>query len=229
MEADRRLSPSLGCRRSDAGGSLSPRVACGRWMVQYDGGRKSCTAGVDSAYRRLRQRLSRSVIQQQTVEQTVGFPVATVVDSVPQMMVPLAKVPQTVPRDRIQQRADERMDDFPVLKVPEELVEKDIVDRIVVQIADVTDCPADPGRIGEQIIDASGSQHREEAVEVMRLTPHEPVQNLCVIVPPKVVQMRVVLKTVSRDGIQHRIKVLDSSSQDRTLQHTVERFFSIFL
>ena len=77
------------------------------------------------------------------------------------------------------------MDDPPVPKVLEELVEKGIAESFVVQIADVTDCPADPGSIGEQIIDALGSHFREEALEVMRLTPHEPGENFYVILPPK--------------------------------------------
>ena len=45
----------------------------------------------------------------------------------------------TVSRGRIRQRADERMDDLPAPKVLEELVEKGIAERFVVQIADATD------------------------------------------------------------------------------------------
>ena len=32
---------------------------------------------------------------------------------------------------------------------------------------------------------------------------------------------------MSRDGIQHRIEVFESSSQDRTSQHTVDQFFDV--
>ena len=90
--------------------------------------------------------VSRSVTQQRTVEQIVSSPAAKVVEPVPKMMVQLVDVPQTVSRGRIQQRADERMDDPLVPKVLQELVEKGIAERFVVQSADVTDCPADPGQ-----------------------------------------------------------------------------------
>ena len=73
--------------------------------------------------------VSRSVIQQRTVEQIVTSRAATVVELVPKMMVQLVDVPQTVSRGRIQQRADERMDDPPVSKVLEELVEKGIAEQ----------------------------------------------------------------------------------------------------
>ena len=167
--------------------------------------------------------MSRTVIQQRTVEQIVGSPAAKVVELVPQIIVQLVGVPQTVSRGRTWQRVDEQIDDPPVPKVLEELVEKGIAERFVVQIADVTDCLADLGRIGEPIVDALGSHLREEAVEVMRLTPHEPGKNFYA----KVVKLLVVLKIVSRDGIQRRIEVFESASQDRTAQHMVDQFFDV--
>ena len=56
MEADWRLSSRVACRRVNAGVRLSPRVVCRRWMVPYDRCSKSCTAGADSAYRRIWER-----------------------------------------------------------------------------------------------------------------------------------------------------------------------------
>ena len=61
--------------------------------------------------------VSRTVIQQRTVEQIVGSPAAKVVELVPQMIVQLVDVPQTVSWGRIRQRADERINDPPVPKV----------------------------------------------------------------------------------------------------------------
>ena len=54
--------------------------------------------------------VSRSVIQQRTVEQIVSSPAAKVVELVPQMIVQLVDVPQTVSRGR-SQRVDEQIVD----------------------------------------------------------------------------------------------------------------------
>ena len=45
--------------------------------------------------------MSRSIIQQRIVERIVGFPVAKVVELVPQMMVQLVEVPQNVSRQQL--------------------------------------------------------------------------------------------------------------------------------
>ena len=50
--------------------------------------------------------VSRTVIQQRTVEQIVSSPAAKGVELVPKMTVQLVDVPQTVSRARIRQRAD---------------------------------------------------------------------------------------------------------------------------
>ena len=117
-EAEGRLSLRLACR-CGAGRRQSARVACRRWMVPYDRGRKSCTAGADARLRRLWER-------GRLVEKAL----------VPQMIVQVVEVPQNVSRDRIRQRTDERMDGTPVLKVLVGLVES-ILERILEPIADV--------------------------------------------------------------------------------------------
>ena len=126
--------------------------------------------------------VSRSVIQQRTVEQIVGFPVAKVCRK---MTVQLVEVPQNVPRDIFRQRADERIHDTPVLKVLEELVEKGILVRIVEQIADVlpwmeerlVEVPKTvfrdkiQQRVGEQIVDMPVLKVVEKLMEVFRDFP----------------------------------------------------------
>ena len=89
------------------------------------------------------------------------------------------------------------------------------------------DCPADPGRVGEQIIDASGSHLREESSGGDENDSARTRGKLSCHSAAKVVQLFVVLKIVSRDGIQHRIEEFESSSQDRTSQHTVDQFFDV--
>ena len=50
MEAGRRLSRRVACRRGNASRRQSLRNARRRWKVAYDRVRKSCTASADSAY-----------------------------------------------------------------------------------------------------------------------------------------------------------------------------------
>ena len=71
--------------------------------------------------------LSRSVTQQQTVEQIVGFP-------------PWRRWWSFCRKWKCSwwKRADERIDDAPVLTVLEKLVEKGILERIVEQIGDMS-------------------------------------------------------------------------------------------
>ena len=97
VQADRRLRPRVAFWRVNAGRKLSPRVKCRRW----GGVGKSCTAGTVSAFRRMWKRckslekaktVSRTVIQQRTVEQIV----AKVVELAPQMVVRLVEEPKSV-------------------------------------------------------------------------------------------------------------------------------------
>ena len=173
MEADRRLSPRVVCRRG-ACKRLSLRVTRRRW----GGVGKSHTAGADSAFRRLWKRgklvekaktVSRSVIQQRTVEQIVGLPVAKVV--VPQKGKLWVDAPKTMSRDRIQRRADER-DDIPVSKVLEARMEKRILECIVEQIAEVLVPQMEElilERVVEQKTELSVSQTDEQFVEAPKL------------------------------------------------------------
>ena len=146
----------VACRRG-VGSRLSLKVTCWRW----GGVGTSYTAGAGSAFRRVWERgklvekaktVSRSVIQQRTVEQIVDLPVAKVVELVPQMVVQLVDVPKTLSRDRIRQRADERIDDIPVPKVLEARVEERILDCMVEQIAEVI-VPQMGERVSERIVE----------------------------------------------------------------------------
>ena len=212
----------VACRRG-AGSRLSLKVTCWRW----GGVGTSYTAGAGSAFRRVWERgklvekaktVSRSVIQQRTVEQIVDLPVAKVVELVPQMVVQLVDVPKTLSRDRIRQRADERIDDIPVPKVLEARVEERILDCMVEQIAEVLVQQMEERvseRIVEQIADFSMPRKGEHLVEVLQTMPRVKIQQR--------VDEQVVDVPVPKGNSEELVEVFRVFSKERISEGTVEK------